>query len=445
MPDTYVFTDPYGTEHRFVGDRPPTDAEVNDVMRAAGDEKAAHAQAKAEAGSHFGGEGAGIGERFLAGAVGLRNPAADQPMTLSDWRAHPGEGLKRALSPENIGAVVRDATLLGAGRKGSSPGELPSGHPPTPFRDAVRTAGDVLQGAPGVGAIGRTVGRLMTKTPVPKTFNDLPLAEQMSYLPTNGSAPQVRQGTIPIRSTSINDRPLAAQMDQLPQANSGNAPSRPTMPIQPPQTPFHELPLYKQMEQLPQTPTPEGVRYAEPPAQMPTTAQIPVGLSPAERVSGLSASEYASLVRRYGPEAAARIQQRMAQQPVENGTAPPNSGANSPLREPRIEQGALRTGRQAGLTKEEVRQQTGPVLNEEPGEASPILPKSALKNIIDTMRSLSPAEREAYVARASSGKTMAQVENLRRTLEHLGLIVPFGVGAALSRQSLLGRMDQGQN
>jgi hypothetical protein len=96
------------------------------------------------------------------------------------------------------------------------------------------------------------------------------------------------------------------------------------------------------------------------------------------------------------------------------------------LRGPRIEQGAQKVGRAAGLSKEEVRLASGPVLGEAAGEASPILPKQALQSIIDKMKAMPMAEREAYVAKATSGKAKWQIENIRRTLEHLGLLLPVG-------------------
>lgn len=114
--------------------------------------------------------------------------------------------------------------------------------------------------------------------------------------------------------------------------------------------------------------------------------------------------------------------------------APKAVPAEVPMRGPRIEVGAQRVGREAGLSKEEVRKATGPVLDEELGEASPILPKKALQSIIDTMKKLPMSEREAYVARATSGKAKWQIENIRRTLEHLGLLLPVGAAAAASRR-----------
>lgn len=158
----------------------------------------------------------------------------------------------------------------------------------------------------------------------------------------------------------------------------------------------------------------------------------------APTAGGMSAADKASLIKRYGAAAAGEIERKLgAQQSGPETGLPPES----PMRQPRIRQGAERVGREAGLSKEQVRQQTGPILNEQQGEASPVLPKTVLQNIIDTMRGMSPAEREAYVQRASSGKTMAQVENLRRTLEHLGLLVPAAVGAGAARRAILGQMN----
>lgn len=107
------------------------------------------------------------------------------------------------------------------------------------------------------------------------------------------------------------------------------------------------------------------------------------------------------------------------------------AAASTALQEARKQAGAQVVARAAGVTKEAIRREAGPVLGEAVGEASPILPKQALQKIIDTMKAMPMAEREAYVARATSGKAQWQIENIRRTLEHLGLLLPLGaVGAA---------------
>lgn len=113
-------------------------------------------------------------------------------------------------------------------------------------------------------------------------------------------------------------------------------------------------------------------------------------------------------------------------------TAQASKSAESALKGSRVRIGAEKVGRSVGKTKEEIRRETGPILDEAPGEASPILPEKALYDIIDKMRTL-PKEgpaREAYVAAATSGKTKAQAELVRRTLERVGLLLPLGAVAA---------------
>jgi hypothetical protein len=120
----------------------------------------------------------------------------------------------------------------------------------------------------------------------------------------------------------------------------------------------------------------------------------------------------------------------------------PLVGEPSPMQKPRVDIGAEKVGRSAGLTKEHVRMQTEPIVGEAKGEASPILPEMPLQRIIDTLKALPKGgpEREAYVARATSGKARGQVENIRRTLEHLGLIVPIAAGTGAAIRS--GVMDR---
>jgi len=100
------------------------------------------------------------------------------------------------------------------------------------------------------------------------------------------------------------------------------------------------------------------------------------------------------------------------------------------LKGPRIQEGAQRVGKGVGMTKEEVRTATGPLLGEKLGEASPIIPKEPWTRIVETMKALpkTGGHREAYVARAAPGKNRGQMEQLRRTLEQLGLLLPIGAG-----------------
>ncbi len=97
------------------------------------------------------------------------------------------------------------------------------------------------------------------------------------------------------------------------------------------------------------------------------------------------------------------------------------------------------------MTKQEVRDVATPILDAKPGEASPILPEGVLERIIDTLKKLPRGgpEREAYVARATSGKAQWQIENIRRTLEHLGLLVPVAAAAPSLRDEVMKRLSGG--
>lgn len=166
----------------------------------------------------------------------------------------------------------------------------------------------------------------------------------------------------------------------------------------------------------------------------PTIADAEAAAGPTAS-AGLSAGERAQLARQgYSADLINRIEQQAGPR---SPTAPM---PESPFQQPRVQAGAERVGRQAGLTKKQVRQQTAPILDEAQGEASPIFPKNVLADIIDKMKTLPMNEREAYVAQATSGKAKWQVENIRRTLEHLGLLIPIGAAAAASRQAIIGRL-----
>lgn len=189
-------------------------------------------------------------------------------------------------------------------------------------------------------------------------------------------------------------------------------------------------------------PAPEG-GFSMPP-EMPQVRAA----SAATGASGLSAVDRAALVKQgYPADVIAKIEQSVSQPSiapaVSHTPAPaptPTAAVQPELQGPRIQTGAERVGRLVGMTKDDVRQAAGPVLDEARGEASPILPQQALGNIIDTLKAMPPgsADREAYVARATSGKAKWQVENIRRTLEHLGLLVP--AAAAVSDGYLRGSL-----
>jgi hypothetical protein len=109
------------------------------------------------------------------------------------------------------------------------------------------------------------------------------------------------------------------------------------------------------------------------------------------------------------------------------------SGALQPER---VQIGAERVGKPLGMTKEQVRMEAGPVLNEARGEASPLLPKQAYASIAEKIKALPRGEaRDAYVKLANSEKAMWNVEAIRRTLETQGLVLPFAAVAGLVIQA----------
>ena len=140
----------------------------------------------------------------------------------------------------------------------------------------------------------------------------------------------------------------------------------------------------------------------------------------AKQVGGAPAKTTATIAQEVGA----------ARRAAEVGKALPES----PLRPQRVQIGAEKTGRPLGLTKEEVRRQTGPVLGEALGEASPILPRQAHAAIVEKIKTLPRGpERDAYVALANA-KARPQVENIRRTMEQLGFVLPVGLAGLLARQ-----------
>jgi len=88
--------------------------------------------------------------------------------------------------------------------------------------------------------------------------------------------------------------------------------------------------------------------------------------------------------------------------------------------------GSQVVAREMGMAREKVQSDAGTILNEALGEVSPVIPADRWADIVTKMKSLPPSERTAYVARARGVKNMAQIENLRRTLETLGLLLPIG-------------------
>jgi hypothetical protein len=123
--------------------------------------------------------------------------------------------------------------------------------------------------------------------------------------------------------------------------------------------------------------------------------------------------------------------------------SPMQPPADSPLQQPRVQVGAEVVGRQNGLTKEAVRQQTGPLFTEAPGSASPVVPQNPFERMHDKLLSMGHGnpERDAYVQAAGDPKTAGQLEIMRRTLERNGLSVAAATSMAEAiRRQVMARL-----
>ncbi len=119
-------------------------------------------------------------------------------------------------------------------------------------------------------------------------------------------------------------------------------------------------------------------------------------------------------------------------------------GVNPALQQPRVDVGAEAVGRQQGLTTDAVRQQTGPILNEAPGEASPVFPQKPFERMHDKLLAMGHGnpERIDYVKAAADPKTAGLLEIMRRTMERNGISLAGGTTMAEAmRQALTGHLS----
>ena len=133
--------------------------------------------------------------------------------------------------------------------------------------------------------------------------------------------------------------------------------------------------------------------------------------------------------------------------PVPAGPAvPPNYeatvGQTTKVQEMRRKYGAKHTADMLGKPASEVGQirlDADTITDEALGEVSKLIPSgdqnAGWARIVRDMKALPPDQRAAYIARSNSPKNRAQMEQLRRTLESLGIMIPVGVGVgAASRE-----------
>lgn len=101
----------------------------------------------------------------------------------------------------------------------------------------------------------------------------------------------------------------------------------------------------------------------------------------------------------------------------------------------RREIGADKLARELGMDPDVIRSDAGDIVGEALGAHSPIIPEKAWKQIMAKMLSLPPAERYAYVAKATNW-ARPQIEQLRRNYEHLGIAIPVAAASGLTLREL---------
>lgn len=246
----------------------------------------------------------------------------------------------------------------------------------------------------GIGQLATKVGEMNSPLTVAgregravaasRAFNDLPLAQQMDRLPTDGPIPDTMRTQAPPYQA-------AASQPSAPVAQAAPAPSGALSPID-------KAALVKQGY------TPDVI----------------------QRIEGQ--------LKPIASHAAPAVEEAAAG-PLPNTVDAPLP--SHPLTQPRIEQGADVVGRTSGLGKQAVRDATGPVLGEAPGAASPILPRGPSQKIIERLKEMGPqgtgtvpeAERDAYVMRANGDKARAQIKAYLDALRAVGYSGAAGVAA----------------
>ena len=120
----------------------------------------------------------------------------------------------------------------------------------------------------------------------------------------------------------------------------------------------------------------------------------------------------------------------------------------SPLQQPRVDVGAEAVGRQQGMTKQAVRDATGPIRGEAQGEAAG-MPKSPMDRIVQKLIDMGPkgqgleeTAREAYAAAGNDPKTRLQVQAYLDALRKVGYAIPLTVGPAMVTGRLMQTQEQ---
>ena len=149
------------------------------------------------------------------------------------------------------------------------------------------------------------------------------------------------------------------------------------------------------------------------------------------------------------PNTASQMQPIALQQAI-HGTpdvaSVPNGGS---LHQPRVEIGAERVGRQSGLSKQAVRDTTGPIRGEAQGAAAG-MPNKPMDRIVQTLIDMGPkgqglpeSARESYAAAGNSDKTRLQVQAYLDALRKVGFVAPTAMSASAMRDAILSRLRGG--
>lgn len=360
-----------------------------------------------------------------------------------------GAAVADALKP--VGAAISKYGGAAAKVAGTAATSLMPSAMVTPMRGALKVLGELK---PSEWNSPFTVaGREGRAVAAGRAFNDLPLAEQMKQLPSSGVSPittrtqtppyqaapaptmapepvpAVAESPIPAEARIAGDKFTIGNQSRQLMAVKGLRPI--TSHASAEATLGTQLAPYGEGSIMP-----SGMRPTE--LRLGATPTLTKGSKIAESTSGANALDELQQAI-HGSEPAT----------VGNGLRPINTAdapmPAHPLTQPRIDVGAAAAGRQAGLSKQTVRNLTGPVLGEDPGAASPILPRGPSAKIIDTLKAMGPrgtspvseAERDAYVMRANSEKTRAQVKAYLDALRSVGFSGAAGLAA---RQALTGQM-----
>ncbi len=416
MPDTYLLKGQDGVTRKFIGDAPPTDEEQRQI-------EGLDVPPPPPAATDW-------TQRFPKSAQ-LLKAALD---TLPAVGGMAGGALS---TPETFGAGTIPGIALGAGAgRGLRDliGEATGVDQATsPLGKAARIAGDTaMTGATAAvmpGAVQAIKSPIQTLQEALEQFGSAmpPAIRRLgNLLPTIEHAPAPSLTRPPWQSWPENGVPAPAKPLPTPSVPAGplTGPSSTqlatdVLPGAPTAADLQPRPM-----PAPAAPVPGSLTAAEK-ANLLRTLKTPDAVQRLEQQLIANAAKKAPVAGVDGANAAARAEQEAA--------GPARAQVDPALQASRLATGAERVGAPLGLSKDAIRAQTAPILGEAQGAASPVVPENILGQFIDKMRAMGPGSpaRTQYVQAASDPKTMAQLENLRRTLERLGLVAPVAVGGGI--------------